>query len=235
VQTAGLDWLAELDATTAVAQPPAFASPAAEAPAAPSTSEEVPDWLRELAAVPAAAQPEMPAGAPSPATFAEDRSLAEIPDWVQDLKSEAGAPPPAAEPEVGLAGTTQTPPALTPAAAAGVVTPLSARLAMSETADMRGAQFFQDIIDEQAAAPPPPSQPSRGSRVFRSITWGLVFLAIILAILIVLLAVLRRVENLLGVPAFRQFLETPAATGLVTSVQTFRDEIAALLMSIGLA
>jgi len=214
-QTGDLSWLAGLDAATAAAPP------VTEALAAPSTSEEIPDWLRELAS--AAAQPEGPASTPFPATVAGDSSPAETLDRMRGPKLEAG-------PEVAPAGRTQVP----PAAALGPVTPLADRLGTSETSDVPGSQFFQGMVDEQPAASFAPSQPAPGSRLFRIITWGLVFLAVILAILIVLLAVLRKVENLLGVPVFRQFLQAPAATGWVNSAQSLRNEIATLLMSIGL-
>ena len=56
----------------------------------------------------------------------------------------------------------------------------------------------------------------------------LIFLAILLGIAILSLAVLGRVQNLLGGPAFQRFLDTPAAAGLVASIEVFRTRTTAL-------
>jgi hypothetical protein len=93
---------------------------------------------------------------------------------------------------------------------------------------VEGAALIREITNDQPELPPAPDQESQPSRIFTTIAWVLVFMVLILGIIVSLRAVVERVENLLGGPAFHRFLETPSAAGLVASVQTFRDEIVTL-------
>jgi hypothetical protein len=61
-----------------------------------------------------------------------------------------------------------------------------------------------------------------------TIIWVLIFLVILLGIAIASLALVGRVENLLGGPAFRRFLDSPAAAGLVSSLEVFRRQTTTL-------
>jgi hypothetical protein len=220
-------WLAELQSiveSSPQVEPPAARDedlsypPAQELHGAP-----VPDWLRELGAQPT--EPAHPVPPPAPA--AQDLAPAEIPDWVARLSppEETGHPKlkPAAVEQAAASPTTGQPMSEDEAIAS-----LRARVGVPQVPDVEGATLFREIATELPESPPLPSKGPAMRGLAGTIIWALIFIAIILGIAVVLLAVLGRVEDLVGGSAFRKFLESPAAVGLVVSVQSFRDRLTAL-------
>ena len=203
--------------------------------AEPAAAERIPDWLLELAAEPT--EPELPptvgeekelTSASLPA-IAEELAPAEIPEWVARLKPAEETVFAPREPK----GVLETMPEAMPFTDEPDVEDeamgdLRAQLGIPEVPDVEGAALAREITSEQPELPPAPDQDSQPSRIFSTIAWVLIFVVLILGIVVSLLAVVERVEDLLGGPAFRRFLETPSAAGLVASVQTFRDEIVTL-------
>lgn len=218
------DWLREASLPTAAAP-----EPQATMPGPPEG--EVPVWLQELSAAAASTASTV---APAAATITPDE---EAPPWLRNLSAAAptsvrsveGAPPTSVSATRGAIVSDEIPewlrklqPKPEPVLAPGTLdtttspTPLSATALRSERPD--GQQ-----TEEQGAGPAP-----RPRRLLRVLGWGLVFVILIIAILVMLRAVLNSVQNLMGSSAFQQYLETPAAAGLVASLQNFRDQIASL-------
>ena len=231
------DHLSELRSLLDSTQEAAVLEPGEDTPppAEPQAAEKIPDWLRELATEPT--EPELPPAvseeeAPSPEAppaIAEELTPAEIPEWVTRLKPQEEAEFEPREPEGAIE---RMPEALPfgdkPDIKEGSIEDLRAQLGVPVVPDVEGAALIREITNDQPELPPPPDQDSQPSRIFSTIAWVLIFMVLIVGIIVSLLAVVQRVENLLGGPAFHRFLETPSAAGLVASVHTFRDEIVTL-------
>jgi hypothetical protein len=206
-------WLAELEEL--IERPPV------PQPTPSPVEEEVPDWLRELAAEKPEATLE-----PQAPTMPETPQLepAELPEWIAQLRpAERTAETPSAEP--AAAPFEQTP----PASGEDVIETLRARLGVPQVPDVEGATLFREIVSEPVettVAPTPEEIESAPRRnTFTVIIWALIFAAILLGIAILSLALLTRVQELLGETAFQRFLNTPAAAGLVASLEQFRAPI----------
>jgi hypothetical protein len=197
----------------------------------PPSAEKIPDWLREMATEPT--EPELPPAVEpspeSPPAIAEELAPAEIPEWVARLKPEEEAVFELREPEGAMEKLPEPMPFTDePDVEDEAIEDLRAQLGIPEVPDVEGAALIREITSEQPDVPPDLDQEPKRSRIFTTIAWVLIFMVLILGIIVSLLAVVERVENLLGGPAFHRFLETPSAAGLVASVQTFRDEIVTL-------
>jgi hypothetical protein len=197
----------------------------------PPSAEKIPDWLREMATEPT--EPELPPAVEpspeSPPAIAEELAPAEIPEWVARLKPEEEAVFEPREPEGAMEKLPEPMPFTDePDVEDEAIEDLRAQLGIPEVPDVEGAALIREITSEQPDVPPDLDQEPKRSRIFTTIAWVLIFMVLILGIIVSLLAVVERVENLLGGPAFHRFLETPSAAGLVASVQTFRDEIVTL-------
>ena len=112
----------------------------------------------------------------------------------------------------------------------GAVESLRSKLAIPEVPDAAGAQLFEKITGEQPDSAPSAGQEttSKGNRLIGTLIWTFVFMVLIIAIVVSLLAVVVRVQELLGNTAFQEYLESPSAAGLVTSVTTFRQQVSEL-------
>ncbi|MGC8878609.1 MAG: hypothetical protein ACP5R2_05245, partial [Anaerolineae bacterium] len=210
------EWLAELEEL--IERPPA------PQPTPPPAEEEVPDWLRELAAEKpeAIAEPQAPAvpGIPQP-------EAAELPEWISQLRpTETAAEMPPAEPAAAPLEEA------VPTGGEDVVETLRTRLGVPQVSDVEGAEMFREIVSEplETALTPVPEEvePTPRRNAVTVIIWALVFAAILLGIAILSLALLARVQELLGETAFQRFLNTPAAAGLVASLEQFRKPVTAI-------
>ena len=199
-------WLQELSAAAAASAVP----PAPSTVSAPSSDEEVPPWLRNLSA----ASPSQPRSAEGPVVASASAARGaivsdEIPEWLRKLQ-----PKPEPAPTLSV-----------PGAAAG-----PAQLGEPDQATqphLAAALQPDRPTGQEPEAPIATAQP-RPRRLLHVLGWGLVFVILIIAILVMLRAVLTSVQNLMGGTAFQQYLETPAADGLMASVQAFREQIASL-------
>lgn len=205
------EWLADLQSLVE--------SPPEAAPTAPAIStgplppgQATPDWLRELGA-------ETPGAAGAPGSHAEPGQL---PDWLTRLKHSDVDAIPGVE---RIPATPETTPTEQPATEEDVIDSLRARLGVPRVPDVEGATLFRDIVNEPvAAAETAPAQ----RNALNTIIWALIVIAILLGIAILSLALLSRAQDLLGGPAFQRFLDTPAAGGLVASVEAFRTPVTTL-------
>jgi hypothetical protein len=221
-------WLADLEAM--VEHPLEREVPvAAESGTLPSPPSEEPEWLREIEAASSASL-----ATPAAASSAEVET-AEIPKWMARFR-----PPEAdriARVEHHPQETTTPLEAEQAKAADNVLRSLRDGVDTPQVPDVEGASAFAEIVEEKAEAVPVPEQRSRRGSL-SSIIWALIFVVILLGIAILALAVFGRVQNLLGAPAFRNFLQSPAAAGLVSSLEVFREhtttlpEDAVVLMSV---
>jgi len=210
------EWLAELEEL--IERPPA------SQPTPPPAEEEVPDWLRELAAEKpeAMAEPQAPAVPEIP-----QPEPAELPQWVSQLRpTEAAAEVPPAEPAAAPLEEA------VPTGGEDVIETLRASLGIPQVPDVEGAEMFREIVSEplETALTPVPEEvePTPRRNAVTVIIWALIFAAILLGIAILSLALLARVQELLGETAFQRFLNTPAAAGLVASLEQFRKPVTAI-------
>ncbi|UCC88321.1 MAG: hypothetical protein JSV81_03165 [Anaerolineales bacterium] len=208
-----LAWLAEIEAIAAATDyaegelpPPAEEaveieeiSPAAEAGLAPP---EIPDWLPEL-------EEEEPAKLPRAETIESEDVLAGIPDLL---------PISAEEPEVEAEPIAKARP----------------RVGVPQVPDVEGARLFKQIVTEplkgirekrKSEAELEPE--SRRGRIVATLAWALIFITLIVAIALALVAVVDRVGDMLGGPAFREFFGSPLVID-PAPVNTFRAEITKL-------
>jgi hypothetical protein len=204
------EWLSELEA---MVEHPLQAEPSASAI---STAPLSPD--RVAPAAPGAETPVMPSVAPT-APLLEP---AEIPEWMARLR------PPEADEIPGVAqGAPEdaTPPAEPPPVTEeDVIESLRARLGVPTVPDVEGATLFREITSEPHETSPVVEKPPERRNALTTIIWVLIFLAIVLGIAVLSMTVLGRVQNLLGGPAFQRFLDSPAAAGLVASLEVFREQ-----------
>jgi hypothetical protein len=174
-------------------------SPAAEAGVAPA---EIPDWLPEL-------EEEEPAKLRRVETIESEDVLAGIPDLLPIL---------AEEPEVEAEPIAKARP----------------RVRVPQVPDVAGARLFKQIVTEplkeirekrKSEAELEPE--SRRGRIVATLAWALIFITLIVAIALALLAVVDRVGDMLGGPAFREFFGSPLVID-PAPVNTFRAEITKL-------
>ncbi len=210
------EWLAELEEL--IERPPT------SQPTPFPVEEEVPDWLRELAA-------EKPEAKTEPqATVAQETPQpepAELPEWISQLRpTERIAEMPPAEPIATPLEETA------PTSGQDVIETLRARLGIPQVPDVEGAEMFHEIVSEPAETTLTPVleevEPTPQRNSITVIIWALVFAAILLGIAILSLALLARIQEMLGEVAFQHFLNTPAAAGLVASLEQFRKPITAI-------
>ena len=211
------EWLAELEEL--IERPPV-----SQPPSPPAEEEEVPDWLRELAAEKptverepqAPVMPEVPQ--PEPAT---------LPEWLSrlqpaELTTEVPSAGPAAEsPEASVVPGGQD-----------VIETLRARLGVPQVPDVEGAEMFREIASEPAEMTITPVleevEPAPRRSITSVILWALIFAAILLGIAVLSFALLMRIQELLGATAFQRFLNTPAAAGMLASLEQFRRPLTAI-------
>ncbi|MCS7261341.1 MAG: hypothetical protein NZ765_11255 [Anaerolineae bacterium] len=211
------EWLAELEELIEhppVSQPSPWAA----------EEEEVPDWLRELTAEKPTPPPE--AQAPIAPAIVQPEPAA-LPEWTSRLQpTEPTVETPSAEP------TAPSPQASVAPSGQDVIETLRARLGVPQVPDIEGAEMFREIISEPAETPltpvPEDVEPTPRRSIVSIILWALVFAAILLGIATLSLALLARIQELLGETAFQRFLNTPAAAGLVASLEQFRRPITKL-------
>ncbi|PWH17025.1 MAG: hypothetical protein DDG58_08875 [Ardenticatenia bacterium] len=211
------DWLAELEAL--VERPPV-----APPPPPPAEEEEVPDWLRELTAEKPAAERAVQAPAVPEVPQPE---AAPLPEWVSRLRpTELTAEAPSVE------AAAVPPEASAAPSGEDVIETLRARLGVPQVPDVEGAEMFREIVGEPAemASTPVPEEVEMAPRrsLASVIIWALIFAALLLGIAILSLAVLTRIQELLGATAFQRFLNTPAAAGLLASLEGFRKPVTAI-------
>jgi hypothetical protein len=168
----------------------------------------------------------------------------EIPDWLREFKLEEGETGEAreeiAESEGVLAGISGLLPIAEeePAGEEEPVATLRSRLGVPVVPDVEGAKLFKEIAAE------PPVKPlqeiaqkeeveaglepeSRRRRIVETLAWALIFITLIAAIALALLAVLDRVGDLMGGPAFREFFGSPLVID-PAPVNTFRAQVTKL-------
>jgi hypothetical protein len=171
---------------------------------------------------------------------------AEIPDWLQTLKPEEGEPTEPREEEVVesegvLAGMPGLLPIVEeePEGEEEPIEALRSRIGVPEVPDVEGAKLFREIVTELPAeslqqevgkkekveARTKPE--SRRGRLVANLAWALIFIILIVAIALALMAVLDRVGDLLGGPAFREFFGSPMAID-PAPVNTFRAQVTRL-------
>jgi hypothetical protein len=164
---------------------------------------------------------------------------AEVPDWLLQLKPEEAEPgevrlEEAAESEDVLAGI----PGLLPvaeeelAAEEEPIATLRSRLGIPQVADVEGAKLFGEIAagapEEVAEKEEAKAEPeSRRKRVVANLVWALVFILLILAIAVSLMAVLNRAGDLLGGPQLGDFFGSPRVID-PGPVNTFRAQVTRL-------
>jgi hypothetical protein len=203
-------WLSELEA---MVEHPLQAEPSASTI---STAPLSPDRV-----APAAPGAE-PSVTPSVAPTAPLLEPAKIPEWMARLR------PPEADEIPGVEHVTPeeaSPPAAPPPVTEeDVIESLRARLGVPQVPDVEGATLFHEITSGPHQAAPVLEKPPERRNTLTTIIWVLIFLAIVLGIAVLSMTVLGRVQNLLGGPAFQRFLDSPAAAGLVTSLEVFREQ-----------
>lgn len=187
---------------------------------------------------------EVPVGEEAPPGF-EGATQAEVPDWLLQFEPEAEETVeyPEEEPAesggvlAGISGLLPIP----EEEMAGEEEPvavLRSRLGVPEVPDVEGAKLFKEITSErprvslqelgkaeEAEAGPEPE--SRRGRIVATLAWVLIFITLIAAIALALLAVLDRVGDLLGGPAFREFFGSPLVID-PAPVNTFRAQVTRL-------
>ncbi|MGQ9501950.1 MAG: hypothetical protein ACUVSB_07815 [Anaerolineae bacterium] len=211
------EWLAELEE---LIEHPSVPQPTP----ATAEEEEVPDWLRELAAE----KPEASLETQTPAVQESPQlEPAELPGWISQLRpAELIAEMPPAETAVA------PPEEAAPASEQDMVEMLRARLGIPQVPDVEGAETFREIASEPVGMPltpvPEEVEPTPRRNVATVIIWVLVFAVILLGIVALSLVLLARIQELLGEAAFQRFLNTPAAAGLLTSLEQFRKPITAI-------
>ena len=216
------DWISDLEAMGTGAE----AVPAgAEKPPA-GKEGDVPEWFREMQAeIPGDEKAaESPVAEEAP-VINHDLERAEIPQWMMKLKPETAQQGGGMEQVPGLPDVL---PIAEDANDEETFASLRTRLAMPEVPDVEGASLFRKIASDAAESRPTAEEKPKESRLFATLVWLLVFLILIIAVAITLMAVLSRAENLFGALAFQEYLNSPGAVGLVGSVQGFRAQIAAL-------
>ncbi len=211
------EWLAELEEL--IEHPPA------EQMSPPPAEEEVPDWLRELAAERPEEEPEVQVPVEQQKT--PPLEPAELPEWLAQLHPGEGGS------EAVPAQTAAVfPESQHLASGEDVIGTLRARLGVPQVPDVEGATLFREIVSEppEMTAVPVPEEVEAAPRrnILTTVIWALVFVAILLGIAILSLALLDYVRDLLGETAFQRFLNTPAAAGLVASLEEFREPIVAV-------
>jgi len=215
-EVGALDWLAELEALEEAPEGPPTAEEEAPPEAPPPEERKLPEWLVGLPGEEAVEAP--------PA--AEAAKPGEPPAWLQELEREEGEPvevPP--EKPVETEGVLAGLPDLLPVAEEE---PTGEAL-IPQIPDVEGARLFGEIVTER---PRPreefrPEPERRRRSITEMLAWGLVFAALIVAIVLALLAVLDRVGDLLGGTAFREFFGSPLVID-PAPVNTFRAEVAKL-------
>jgi hypothetical protein len=246
-ETGALDWLTELEAAAeleAMAGEEGTEAPEeAEIPEAEKVAAEtvrLPEWLAlseegEGEVSPPEEVHELEEAPPPEEVLAP----ADVPDWLLQLKPEEAVPGEARLEEVSesedvLAGI----PGLLPIAEEEIETEgepiavLRSRLGVPQVADVEGAKLFGEIAagapqevakTEEAKAEPE----TRRRRLVANLVWALVFILLILAIAVSLLAVLNRVGDLLGGPQFGEFFGSPRVID-PAPVNTFRAQLTKL-------
>jgi hypothetical protein len=233
VEEAGaLDWLAELEAIEMAEEGPP--SPGREKESETPASEIGVQSLPEEETV-----PEYPEGEEvSPAV--EGVAPGELPDWLRELEPKEGEPAEVpqekpVETEGVLAGLPRLLPVTEeePEGEEELLSGLRARAAVPEVPDVEGAQLFSEI----AAEPPPDLRAGeavpgleprpRRNRIVGTLLWTLIFIILVVAIAATLLAVLDRMGELLGGPAFREFFGSPLVID-PAPVNTFRAQVTKL-------
>jgi hypothetical protein len=185
---------------------------------------QVPDWLREMQAEASQPQPAEASPVAEEMPVLDDIERADIPAWIHKLRPEGEAD----EEGQPVPGLPDVLPISDDAEEEETFASLRARLSMPEVPDVEGASLFREIASDMPEPRPAAEEPPKGGGLFATLVWGLVFIILILAIAITLMAVLNRADNLLGASAFQEYLSSPAGVALVGSVLGFRAEIAAL-------
>lgn len=97
--------------------------------------------------------------------------------------------------------------------------------------DVEGARLFKEIttkpLAEYEKVEEAPQPESRLRRVLRNLVWAMVFIILVIAIAVTIMAILDRTGDLLSGPAFREFLGSPLVID-PAPVNTFRSEITKL-------
>jgi hypothetical protein len=170
---------------------------------------------------------------------AEVLAPAEVPDWLLQLKPEEVGPgevriEEAAASEDVLEGI----PGLLPVAEEELeaeeepIATLRSRFGVPQVADVEGAKLFgeiaagapQEVAEKEKAKAEPET---RRKRVVANLVWALVFILLVLAIAVSLMAVLNRVGDLLGGPQFGDFFGSPRVID-PGPVNTFRAQLTRL-------
>jgi hypothetical protein len=169
----------------------------------------------------------------------------EIPDWLREFEVEEEEAGEAREEElVESEGVLAGIPGLLPIAEEepeGEEEPaatLRSRLGVPVVPDVEGAKLFKEIAAEPSVKPLREIEEkeeletglepeSRRRRIVETLAWALIFITLIAAIALALLAVLGRVGDLLGGPAFQEFFGSPLVID-PAPVNTFRAQVTKL-------
>jgi hypothetical protein len=169
----------------------------------------------------------------------------EIPDWMREFEIEEEEAGEAREEElVESEGVLAGIPGLLPIAEEepeGEEEPaatLRSRLGVPVVPDVEGAKLFKEIAAEPSVKPLREIEEkeeletglepeSRRRRIVETLAWALIFITLIAAIALALLAVLGRVGDLLGGPAFQEFFGSPLVID-PAPVNTFRAQVTKL-------
>jgi hypothetical protein len=169
----------------------------------------------------------------------------EIPDWMREFKLEEEKPgKPGGEELVESEGVLAGISGLLPIAEEELpgeeepVATLRSRLGVPVVPDVEGAKLFKEIAAEPPVKPLQeiqakeeveigPEPGSRRRRIVETLAWVLIFITLIAAIALALLAVLDRVGGLMGGPAFREFFGSPLVID-PAPVNTFRAQVTKL-------
>ncbi|MEJ2558548.1 MAG: hypothetical protein P8186_20510, partial [Anaerolineae bacterium] len=169
----------------------------------------------------------------------------EIPDWMREFEVEEEEAGEAREEELVesegvLAGISGLLPIAEeePEGEEEPAATLRSRLGVPVVPDVEGAKLFKEIAAEPSVKPLREIEEkeeletglepeSRRRRIVETLAWALIFITLIAAIALALLAVLGRVGDLLGGPAFQEFFGSPLVID-PAPVNTFRAQVTKL-------
>lgn len=239
-----LDWLAEIEAEAAEEEAP-LAEEAETPESGRETIQSQPPfkWLisledqEERAVLPTAEEAAPVEEARQPA---ESVGPGEVADWLIRLRPEERPEEARREEPVEAGGVLAGIPGLLPIAEEaleGEEEPMAiwrSRTGVPVVPDVEGAELFREIaaepsakslerVGEEEAIEAKP----RRRRIVETLAWTLVFIILVAAIVLTLIVVLDRVGDLLGGPAFGEFLGSPLVID-PAPVNTFRAEVTKL-------
>jgi hypothetical protein len=217
-----------------------------EAAPVDSEGEGALDWLAEIEAAADIDYAESEISAPEetleitpeahPAAE-EDIAPTEVLSWLPELELEQEEPPASGQVETPeledvLAGIPGLLPIATEEAEGDEEAELRPPVEVPAVPDVEGARLFKEItskplhqVETKGKAELEPE--SRRSRVVETLAWALIFVILIVAIALALVAVLGKVGDLVSGPAFRDFFGSPLVID-PAPVNTFRAEVTKL-------